>query len=247
MLPFPSPIFGDTAPTVWHPTSLFGSGSAGWIFDPTDLSTLKQNSDQTGAVAADNDPVGFMRDITGNGHNAIQVDATKRPVLDIAGSTKSIEYNATAQTHFVFSGGNATSGWTSGTVLFAAKNITGNTGTLIGDEFGSSTMQCHYPYSDNNIYHDWLSTTRKSFVKPAGMDAWHTGDFRSAANNWRYAKDGTDVHTTASNTVGLGTSHKLGRSAHYNGFGGRIIGINRVLTGDDLVNARNWIAGTYTP
>jgi len=47
------------------------SGLQLWL-DASDTSTLKQNSDGTGTVSSDNDPVGYWGDKSGNGNNATQ-------------------------------------------------------------------------------------------------------------------------------------------------------------------------------
>jgi len=50
-----------------------------WL-DPSDLTTLFQNSNGTGAVAADNDPVGYIGDKSGNGNHFIEATAAARPI-----------------------------------------------------------------------------------------------------------------------------------------------------------------------
>lgn len=54
-------------------------GAAVW-YDASDLSTLAQNSDGTGAVAV-GDPVGRIMDKSGNNRHAIQATAGMRPTL----------------------------------------------------------------------------------------------------------------------------------------------------------------------
>jgi hypothetical protein len=50
--------------------------------DCSDLSTLKQNSDGTGAVISSGDPVGYILDKSGNGNHLIQPTASSKPFLD---------------------------------------------------------------------------------------------------------------------------------------------------------------------
>jgi hypothetical protein len=71
---------GAVTADPWSPARLFAGGEAGAWFDPSDLSTLAQNSDGTGAVAI-GDPVGYMADLSGNGNHATQGAAGARPVL----------------------------------------------------------------------------------------------------------------------------------------------------------------------
>lgn len=64
----------------WSPSSLFASSEVGVWYDPSDLSTMFQNSDGTTAVAV-GDPVGYIADKSGNGFHATQATAAARPVL----------------------------------------------------------------------------------------------------------------------------------------------------------------------
>lgn len=60
--------------------ALFSAGEQGAWYDPSDLASLKQNSNGTTAVAV-GDPVGFVADKSGRGNNATQATSTKRPIL----------------------------------------------------------------------------------------------------------------------------------------------------------------------
>jgi hypothetical protein len=55
-----------------------GNGAGAW-YNPTDITTLFQDESGNIAVTAPGDVVGYMVDITGNGHHAVQVDPAKRP------------------------------------------------------------------------------------------------------------------------------------------------------------------------
>lgn len=66
--------------TVWSPASLFASGAPGAWYDPTDLTTLFQDAAGTTPVTAVEQPVGLMRDKSGNGNHATSL-TTSRPVL----------------------------------------------------------------------------------------------------------------------------------------------------------------------
>jgi hypothetical protein len=62
--------------------TLFAStGANGFWFDESDFSTLSQNSAGTTAVTAVEQPIGRMRDKSGNGNNATQATAANRMVL----------------------------------------------------------------------------------------------------------------------------------------------------------------------
>ena len=73
------------------PESLFASGEEGAWYDPSDLSTMFQNSDGTGAPAVDS-PVGYIADKSGNGNHAIQATSSKRPTLKQNGALYYLEF-----------------------------------------------------------------------------------------------------------------------------------------------------------
>lgn len=61
--------------------SLFRSGEQGVWYDPSDLSTLYQDSAGTTPVTAVEQPVGLMLDNSGRGNHAYQSTSASRPVL----------------------------------------------------------------------------------------------------------------------------------------------------------------------
>lgn len=75
----------------FNPSALFANGEEGAWYDPSDLSTLFQNSDGTTAVSV-GDPVGYMADKSGNGNHAIQATSTKRPTLQQDGSLYYLDF-----------------------------------------------------------------------------------------------------------------------------------------------------------
>jgi len=64
----------------FYPASLFAGGIAGAWYDPSDLSTLFQDSAGTTPVTASGQPVGLMLDKSGNGNHATQAIAAARPI-----------------------------------------------------------------------------------------------------------------------------------------------------------------------
>ncbi len=58
------------------------SGNSGSWYDVSDLASLKQNSDGTGAVSI-GDPVGYLADQSGNGRHLTNATPTQRPILTI--------------------------------------------------------------------------------------------------------------------------------------------------------------------
>lgn len=62
---------------------LFGASEPGAWYDPSDMSTLFQDSAGTTAVTAVEQPVGLIHDKSGRGNHASQATTTNRPVLKI--------------------------------------------------------------------------------------------------------------------------------------------------------------------
>lgn len=75
--------------TAFTPASL---APVAW-YDPSDLSTLKQNSNGTGAVTTDGDRVGYIADKSGNGNHAIQATAGSRATYKTAGGLHWLEFD----------------------------------------------------------------------------------------------------------------------------------------------------------
>jgi len=71
--------------------ALFANGEQGAYYTPDTRSTLFQSSDGTTAVTADDDPVGYSEDGTGNGNNATQSTATARPLSVTIGGVTVLE------------------------------------------------------------------------------------------------------------------------------------------------------------
>ena len=65
---------------VFSPLNLFSNGEQGAWYDPSDLTTLYQDSAGTTPVTADGDPVGLMLDKSGNDNHASQATSASRPV-----------------------------------------------------------------------------------------------------------------------------------------------------------------------
>jgi hypothetical protein len=77
----------------WTPLELFQEGELGVWYDPSDLSTMYQDSAGTIPVVSDGDPVGRVEDKSGNGNHATQTVSTSRPVYRTNGSTHWLEFD----------------------------------------------------------------------------------------------------------------------------------------------------------
>lgn len=77
---------GKAIAAAWSPARLFANGEAGAWYDPSDLSTMFQDSAGTTPVTAAGQPVGLILDKSGNGYHASQPTSTARPLFQIDGS-----------------------------------------------------------------------------------------------------------------------------------------------------------------
>jgi hypothetical protein len=76
----------------WTPSSLFGGGAQGAWYDPSDLSSMWQDSAGTTAAAV-NSPVGRIDDKSGNEHHLTQSTSGKRPYLRQSGSLYYLDFD----------------------------------------------------------------------------------------------------------------------------------------------------------
>lgn len=76
---------------LWTPKAL---APLIWL-DPSDKSTLFQDAAGTVPVTADNDPIGLIKDKSGNGYHASQSTSAKRPKYRTGGGKPYIEFDGT--------------------------------------------------------------------------------------------------------------------------------------------------------
>lgn len=79
----------------FDPFTLFQSGGAGGWYDPSDLSTLFQDSAGTVPVTAAGQPVGRIADKSGNAKHLTQSSAASRPIYDVDGNGPYLSFDGT--------------------------------------------------------------------------------------------------------------------------------------------------------
>jgi hypothetical protein len=125
---------------AFSPASLFSAGEQGAWYDPSDLTTLFQDSAGGTPVTAVEQPVGRMLDKSGRGNHATQSTSTSRPVLrarynlllnSATLSTQNVTTQATNYTlRFEGTGSVVLSGTGSGTFTTGVNTFTATAGTL---------------------------------------------------------------------------------------------------------------------
>lgn len=74
----------------FSPATLF-AGETGGYWDPSVLSSLWQDSARTTPVTANNDPIGAIDDLSGNGNHLVQATADNRPLYKTSGGLSWLE------------------------------------------------------------------------------------------------------------------------------------------------------------
>lgn len=155
----------------FSPSQLFAAGEQGVWYDPSDFSTMFQDSAGTIPVTAVEQPVGRILDKSGRGNHATQPTTTKRPILrqDVAGryylafdgtddrlSVVSINFTSTSKISTFAGIRKATNGTFPVIVesfnnnqfpswsIFASQNATTATGTFAGMNTSSTAYWAGY-------------------------------------------------------------------------------------------------------
>lgn len=82
---------------VWTPQALIDTNELKVWLDPSDLSTMYQDSGETTPVTADGQPVGLIKDKSGNNYHASQSVAAARPIYRTDGVLHWLDFNGTSQ------------------------------------------------------------------------------------------------------------------------------------------------------
>lgn len=91
--------FTHSVPSITH---LFTSDEQGAWYDPSDMSTMWQDSEGTIPVTASGQPVGRMLDKSGYGNHLEQITPSKRPIYTTDGSLSWLQYSVIgANAHLV--------------------------------------------------------------------------------------------------------------------------------------------------
>ena len=123
------------------PSDLFAASEKGVWYDPGDITTLFQDTAGTIPVTASGQTVALMKDKSGNGIDATQSDATKRPTFNIYPDTDYGYLNFDGTNDFMVTG-NLTFAATSVSTMTATVGVqvdTGATGSRIVIELGTDT------------------------------------------------------------------------------------------------------------
>lgn len=174
-------LFGAAAP--WTPAQLFASSEKGVWYDPSDLSTLFQDSAGTTPVTAVEQPVGRILDKSGNAFHATQATSAARPVYRS-------RYN-----FLTYSEQFDNAAWTKSNLTITANNTTAPDGTTTADKF---TATANDNATIQNISFSGIPITYSVYAKKIDTD-WIAFS-HGASFAW------FDIGTGATGTIQSGTA-----------------------------------------
>ena len=87
--------------SVFSPLYLFKGGQQGIWFDPSDLTTMFQDALGTIPVTKNGDPVGLIKDKSGNGNHGIQTLSSARPTYQTDGILQWLKFDGVDDNLFV--------------------------------------------------------------------------------------------------------------------------------------------------
>lgn len=153
--------------------SLFANGEQGTWYDPSDLTTLFQDSAGTTPVTAVQQPVGRMLDKSGRGNHAFQTTSASRPVL-------SARYNLLTKTEQF-----EHSDWSKGNTTITANSITAPDGSTTADLMVENTSNDVHWVAQNIA--SSATGYAQSVCMKAGTRSWSYFRLRTTGNIDRFA------------------------------------------------------------
>lgn len=230
----------------WSPSQLFGGGAQGAFYDPSDLSSMWQDSAGTTAAAVDS-PVGKINDKSGNGHHLTQSTSSKRPLLRQAGSLYYLEFDGVDDRLFSAAFGSAFV--QANMIALGAKTDVTGADYLVVDSTtdGSRNAIAVSNYNagkwiawsgSNEVPLGTASTSAAQVLIATFSGTSTTGEINGVAGSTG------DGGTNSMNGISLG-----GRFSDNYSYDGRIhalVVLDTPATGGDLAALRNWL-GTKIP
>jgi hypothetical protein len=218
----------------FSPASLFAMGEQGAWYDPSDLSTLWQDSARTTPVTADGQPVGAIDDKSGNGNHLIQNTTSLKPIYKTSGGLNWLKLDGVDDK-------------LEHPTLGPYAQYTAICG-LSNDTFsGEMAMMTYYtPFNGfiptrSSTNFGWYLGTGGSFINPQiaytgviGQTEVQSSGYDGTAHQYRHSK-GSFISTATTNGSTYNPTFKftVGKGTVGNSFDGRFYGglyINRYLT-----------------
>ena len=195
---------------------IFKPASGGGGFLPSDIGTLYQWLKADAYSGSDGDQVSTWEDSHTTNRDATGVGATK-PIYktNIVNSLPIMRFNG-ATSHFDLGDFSAL---TALEVFIVIKIDTempapAESGLWAISSSGDTYPDTHFPYSDGTIYDAFGSTTRKVVGNPtlSLSSTFRVYNVWSASGDWAANLDGSNLYSSATNTVGVNSNCTLGKS-----------------------------------
>jgi len=232
----------------FSPASLFAGGTEGAWYDPSDISTLFQDSAGTTPVTASGQPVGKMLDKSGNGNHATQATSSKRPTYTEGGGLSWLAFDGVDDAMEIQNAAFSFTGDQS--VWVAAKHDTG-TGTSIylmgGDDKGylfltdRSTRKMSFIPINSTARTTSTSVIGTSPIVFGGAWDRSSGDMSLRENGVEYTASKTPADVTVPVVTLLGGGNPNGTSWDGNIYGAVIV--NNLTTASETGEVEAYLAG----
>jgi hypothetical protein len=226
---------------AFTPAALFANGEGGAWYDPSDLSTMFQNSDGTVAVTADGDPVGYIADKSGNGFHATQATAAARPTYKTSGGLHWLLFDGVDD--YLLPPSGMTAGWTVAHAMTGQMQTTGGQGAVIA-RWGTVNFQDHEPFV-SELYSSFGKTTRNKFGA-LFTNTKYVVEYEAGASDLTARLNGAQSGSVFTSTSGWRTQPLIGgglsSQAYFQGEVYSLLVINRVLATSEAAEARTYIA-----
>lgn len=223
---------------------------------------LVAHHDAQAVTAAEGDTPGTWADESGNGHTLDDSASPAQPIFRDGAHTASInghpcfEFPDGTTSFFQYISDYLLSGESAAEIFAVLKNAAdpqasaGKTGIWT---FSASDYDSHHPYTSGVVYEAWGTTTRKTAGNPTpSLAAMHLYGVQSAAGSYVVRVNGSDLYTTASNTVSFyssgGFGGQVGKSKTsyvFVGWFGEIIIYNRILSTAERAAVESYLAGRW--
>lgn len=230
--------------------ALLGFGAAGGGGpQPTDLANLELwlKADAITGLSNGDQITTVWPDSSGNGRDATAVAGSsgEKPTWQATGGPNSkpaVKFRDSSNTTINFgwfSLPNFMTGFTAGDVFVVMQKLSKSNLSVnlcsppLGD-WGSTTDDFFCFQTDQKIYDGTGSTLRKTTVDPGDVTTTaFVYEVRTASGAWSNYKDGTQLFTTATNTVAFNSAPFVGHTAtnskRYDGLTSEIIFLSRVI------------------
>ena len=220
----------------FDPTTLFYGDSGGW-WDPSDMSTLYQDSAGTTPVTAADQPIGRINDKSGNGNNLVQATSAKRPTLRNGGALWWLEFDGADD---VLKAAAFTLDQPL-TRISAAQQVSWTTGDRLWEGGGVNQCNAQQVVSSPTIQIYGGKTVNYNLF-PVGEDHVLTEIFNGASShiatdNGSYTD--TDLGSDAAGGVAIGANANGAQNCDLHWFGA--IWIGRLLSTPEIAQARSFL------